>query len=253
MVLSVSSMDFSTELKKISKFITDKLSGKDAVIGVSGGVDSALVLSILSKTLPKDKVHAFFLPDSNTPRSDLDDVEKLSGATGIEIETINIGPVAESFRSLLSIEDRGALGNVKSRTRMVILYYFANIYRGMVVGTTNRTEYLIGYYTKFGDGACDMEPIMHLYKHDVWEMASFMKVPDSIIKKKPSAGLWADQTDEEEIGMSYSDLDKILEDVFDLKIRSLTQKHRKVEEMHENSEHKRKLPDFIDEEENKIR
>ena len=246
-------MDFSSELKKISHFITDKLAGKDAVVGVSGGVDSALVLSLLAKALPKEKIHAFFMPDSNTPKTDSDDVKKLSDALGIEIRTINIGTVSEAFRTLLSIEDRSAMGNVKSRTRMIILYYFANIHKGMVIGTTNRTEYLIGYYTKFGDGACDIEPIMHLYKHDVWDFASFMKVPESIIKKKPSAGLWDGQTDEDEIGISYSDLDKVLEDVFDLKIRSLTNKHKMVEEMHEKSEHKRKLPEFMEEGENKDR
>jgi NH(3)-dependent NAD(+) synthetase (EC 6.3.1.5) len=246
-------MDFSSELEKISHFITGELAGKDAVVGVSGGVDSALVLSILARALPKEKIHAFFMPDSNTPKTDSDDVKKLSDALGIEIRTIDIGSVADAFRALLSIEDRSAMGNVKSRTRMIVLYYFANIHKGLVVGTTNRTEYLIGYYTKFGDGACDIEPIMHLYKHDVWEFASYMKVPESIIKKKPSAGLWEGQTDEEEIGMTYSDLDKVLEDVFDLKIRSLTDKHKMVEDLHARSEHKRKLPEFMEEGENKDR
>ncbi len=246
-------MDFSSELEKISHFITGELAGKDAVIGVSGGVDSALVLSILARALPKEKIHAFFMPDSNTPKTDSDDVKKLSDALGIEIRTIDIASVADAFKALLSIEDRSAMGNVKSRTRMIILYYFANIHKGLVVGTTNRTEYLIGYYTKFGDGACDIEPIMHLYKHDVWEFASYMKVPESIIKKKPSAGLWEGQTDEEEIGMTYSDLDKVLEDVFDLKIRSLTDKHKMVEDLHARSEHKRKLPEFMEEGENKDR
>ena len=178
-------MDFSTELEKIGHFITEKLAGKDAVVGISGGVDSALVLSILARALPKEKIHAFFLPDSNTPKTDWDDIGKISDSLGIEIKTININPVTESFRSILSIEDRSAMGNVKSRSRMIILYYFANIQNGMVIGTTNRTEYLIGYYTKFGDGACDIEPIMHLYKHDVWDFAAFMKLPETIIKKKP--------------------------------------------------------------------
>ncbi|MCL4341953.1 MAG: NAD+ synthase [Candidatus Thermoplasmatota archaeon] len=246
-------MDFSTELEKIGHFIKEKLAGKDAVVGISGGVDSALVLSILARALPKEKIHAFFLPDSNTPKTDWDDIGKISDSLGIEIKTININPVTESFRSILSIEDRSAMGNVKSRSRMIILYYFANIQNGMVIGTTNRTEYLIGYYTKFGDGACDIEPIMHLYKHDVWDFAAFMKLPETIIKKKPSAGLWEGQTDEDEIGMTYSDLDKVLEDVFDLQLRSLTSKHKMVEELHQKSEHKRKLPEFIKEGENQDR
>ncbi|WP_393972212.1 NAD+ synthase [Oxyplasma meridianum] len=246
-------MDFSLELEKIGHFITEKLAGKDAVLGISGGVDSALVLSILARVLPKERIRAFFMPDSNTPETDLDDVKKLSESTKIEIKIINIESVVEAFRSLLSIEDRYAMGNVKSRTRMIILYYFANINNGLVIGTTNRTEHLIGYYTKFGDGACDIEPIMHLYKQEVWDFATFMKVPDNIIRKKPSAGLWEGQTDEDEIGMTYSDLDKVLEDVFDLNLKSLTDKHKKVEELHERSEHKRKLPEFIKAGENKDR
>ncbi|WP_162509135.1 NAD(+) synthase [Thermogymnomonas acidicola] len=126
---------------------------------------------------------------------------------------------------------------------MVVLYYYANTDGGIVVGTTNRTEYLTGYYTKYGDGACDIEPIMHLYKHQVREMASYLGgVPRRIIEKKPTAGLWEGQTDEDELGITYDRLDRILEDLFDLRIGTLTEEHRRIRAMYEETKHKREMP-----------
>jgi NAD+ synthase len=145
-----------------------------------------------------------------TSRADHDDVKALSDKLGIIIQTIDITSPVESFRNLLGIRDMRFLGNVKSRVRMITLYYFSAFFNGLVVGTTNRSEYMTGYFTKFGDGACDIEPIMHLYKDEVRKIARYLRVPAHIIDKKPSAGLWESQTDEEEMGFTYDQLDSFL-------------------------------------------
>ncbi len=125
---------------------------------------------------------------------------------------------------------------------MVILYYLANINDGLVIGTTNRTEYITGYYTKYGDGACDVEPIMHLLKFQVREMAKFLGVPESIIMKKPSAGLWENQTDEDEMGMSYDEMDEAIIRIFDRKEPPSGENDRKIMDMYGRSQHKRRMP-----------
>jgi len=119
------------------------------------------------------------------------------------------------------------------------LYFFSGKLDGLVIGTTNKTEYEIGYFTKFGDGACDIEPIIELYKTEVWQLARFLNVPSAIIDKKPSAGLWYGQTDETEIGVSYQNLDLFLQG----NIHVLTPNQiSKIKASQANSEHKRHLP-----------
>lgn len=229
-------------MESIRKFLSGNLEGKKAIIAVSGGIDSALVLMLLAASVPKDSIVAVFMPDSGTPEKDYRDVEELSRASGVRIETINIQPMVEAFTSTLSATDHRAIGNIKSRVRMTTAYYYSNLHGGMVVGTTNRTENLIGYFTKYGDGGCDLEPIICLYKGEVRKLAAESGVPTSIIAKKPSAGLWANQFDEDEIGMTYDELDSILMDIFDRGKGDLTEKHRKVRMMYESSAHKRRMP-----------
>ena len=161
----------------ITGFLRDQLSGHMAVIGVSGGVDSALVLALLSRAIPAERIVAVHLPETDRQGADYQDVMELSKATGVPVEMKPISGIAESFYRNLGVTDTRAAGNIKSRIRMVILYYLANINDGLVIGTTNRTEYVTGYYTKYGDGACDVEPIMHLLKFQVREMAKFLGVP----------------------------------------------------------------------------
>ncbi|SMD31195.1 NAD+ synthase [Picrophilus oshimae] len=228
--------------KSISDFLRQELNGKNAVIGVSSGIDSALVLTILSKAIDKDRIHAFFMPDRFTRSADFDDIRSLEGSTGVKINEINIENIVNGYKSTLGIKDKKYEGNIRSRVRSVILYYNANLLNGLVVGTTNRTEYLIGYFTKYGDSACDLEPIEHLYKSDVRELASYLKVPESIIRKKPSAGLWSDQYDEDELGMGYEELDSILKDLFEKKTGILDDRYKMVYDMYIRSQHKRKLP-----------
>ena len=180
------------EFEEIQKFL-ERCAGKmHLVLGVSGGIDSAVVAAILSRTFDRSRIHAYFLPeDGNDPN--LKDVESLSKKYSLNIKTIEIGPVVKSISNIIRESDIRVNGNIKSRIRMVLLYAYANIHNALVVGTTNRTEFYTGYFTKFGDGACDIEPIMHLYKHDVREAAAFLDIPESIIEKKPSAGLYPGQ------------------------------------------------------------
>lgn len=235
-------MQVRKEIERITAFLQDQLGDKTPVIAVSGGIDSALSLMLLRNAFPDREIKAYFLPDIITPKSDYDDVKSLEERSGVTIETIPIEKVVAAFSDILGVKSPEALGNIKSRTRMIILYYQSNVRNGMVIGTTNRSEYLVGYYTKFGDGACDIEPIMHLLKSEVREMASELNVPQTIISKKPSAGLWEQQTDESELGMSYDDLDRIIVAIYDQKAEIKGEKITRFTELHRSSEHKRRMP-----------
>ena len=232
------------EFEEIQKFL-ERCAGKmHLVLGVSGGIDSAVVAAILSRTFDRTRIHAYFLPeDGNDPN--LKDVESLSKKYSLNIKTIEIGPVVKSISNIIGEPDRRVNGNIKSRIRMVLLYAYANIHNALVVGTTNRTEFYTGYFTKFGDGACDIEPIMHLYKHDVREAAAFLDIPESIIEKKPSAGLYPGQTDEDELGMSYDELDDYVARWERSELITGSESQSAVMDLIKRSAHKRKPPESL--------
>ena len=232
-----------TEIKKIEsirEFLKEKIGSAFAVVGISSGIDSSLVLTLLATSIDYDRIKAVFMPDKFTKKDDYDHIRLLSTSTGIDIEEINIEGIVESYRKTLNSDDKRIEGNIRSRIRANILYYYSNKLGGMVIGTTNRTEYLLGYYTKYGDGACDIEPIETLYKTDVRSIARILKVPDQIIQKKPSAGLWENQYDEDELNMTYDEIDQVLKDVFDLHI--LRGNYEKLVEIYLRSMHKREMP-----------
>ena len=178
------------------------------VIGVSGGVDSAVSAAFCCRAVGPENVLALLLPSAVSNQKDLADAETLCTALWMEHRTISIEPMLDAYRSIPGFtETPYLLGNLMARTRMAVLYYFANRDKRLVCGTSNRSEYLLGYTTKFGDNAADIQPILHLYKTGVYEMARELKIPESIIIKAPSAGLWAGQSDEGEIGLSYAEID----------------------------------------------
>ncbi len=230
------------DLELVKSFLRENIGDKYAVVGISSGIDSSLVLKVLSSTIDKGKIKAIFMGDKFTKKEDYDDIILLSENTGVNIETINIENIFNSYKNTLNSNDKRIEGNIRSRIRANILYYHANVLNGYVIGTTNRTEYLLGYYTKFGDGACDIEPIEKLYKTDVRNMAKYLNLPERIIKKRPSAGLWENQYDEDEMNMSYNEIDRILIDIFDKKIMIDNDKYKKIMDIYNRSEHKRKLP-----------
>lgn len=198
----------------IEKFLAEKLrkvGAKGFVLGVSGGLDSAVCLRLCTRAVGKDRVLALLMPEKDSPREDLEDSKALCKREGVKFKIVDITDPIEALRKAIKGKvDKKSLANIKARCRMIVLYHYANSEGRLVVGTSNKSEMLFGYFTKFGDGAADLEPIGDLYKTEVRELARSMNIPAPIIRKAPSAGLWKGQTDEGEMGITYERLDAIL-------------------------------------------
>jgi NAD+ synthase len=198
----------------VEKFLAEKLrkvGAKGFVLGVSGGIDSAVVLRLCARAVGKKKVLGVLMPEKDSSKEDFEDSVELCAAEDVEHRIVDItGPVEAYQKALKGSIDRLSLANVKARCRMIVLYHFANTERRLVAGTSNKSEILVGYFTKFGDGAADLEPIGDLYKTEVRALAREIGIPDKIVKKAPTAGLWKGQTDEGEMGITYDRLDAIL-------------------------------------------
>jgi NAD+ synthase len=202
-------------LQVIKQYITAKVTEAIAdgvVIGVSGGLDSAVVLKICTMIFTPDKISAVFLPESTTPPQDARDIKIIAKNCKIDLIEIKIDPILKTYlqNNNLPKPEPIALGNLKARIRMNILFLIANSLNHIVLGTSNKSEFLLGYFTKFGDGASDVAPLGDLYKTQVIKLAEYLKLPKNIISKPPTAGLVADQTDEDDLGMDYKTIDKIL-------------------------------------------
>lgn len=181
------------------------------VVGLSGGIDSAVVTKLCVDALGADQVLNVFLPSPTTPEQDLEDVRMLSRDWGTTLLIYDITSILDSYQSTMPGSERKEVsGNLMARIRMTILYAHANMEGRLVMGTGNKSELLMGYFTKWGDGGADLLPMGDLYKTEVREMAREIGVPEAIIEKEPSAGLWEGQTDESEMGISYDDLDMVL-------------------------------------------
>ncbi len=197
----------------ISDFIISRFSlseRKGVVIGISGGVDSALTAALATHALGNNRVLGLIMPYFET--ADVEDAELVCTHLGISFERISIRSAVDALEHSLPLPTLQPIprGNIMARMRMITLYAYANQQERLVLGTGNRSEWLTGYFTKWGDGACDLAPILPLYKTEVWEMARRLGLPPRIIAKPPSAGLWQGQTDEGELGISYQELDTIL-------------------------------------------
>ncbi len=220
------------------------------VVGISGGVDSALTAFLSVKALGKENVIGLSMPYRTSSRSSVEDARLVAEKLEIEFHEIDITPQIDAYFKQFPDADNVRRGNKMARERMSILYDFAHWKKALVIGTSNKSELLIGYSTRWGDSAHDINPIGDLYKTQVWEMAEFVGVPERIVKKKPSADLWPGQTDEGEIGLSYRTLDQILVGYVDLRLRreeliraGFDQKTvERVLKMVRNSQYKRKMP-----------
>ena len=181
------------------------------VVGLSGGIDSALVARLARDALGPEHVLGVLLPDARFPTDLRAETEEYGRSLGIETRTLPIDPIERAIaRTLPELTDRVALGNVKARVRMIVLYALARERRRLVAGTGNKSELLLGYFTKYGDGGADLLPIGDLYKTEVRALSAELQLPAAVRERAPTAGLWEGQTDESELGISYDDVDQIL-------------------------------------------
>ena len=181
-----------------------------AVIGLSGGINSALSCALAAEALGPDNVLAIRMPYKTSSADSLEDAEKTATRFGVRMETIEITPMVEPMIQLDPQISNLRKGNLMARTRMIVLYDQSEVFKGLVVGTSNKTETLLGYTTLWGDMASALNPIGDLYKTQVRQLSRAMNVPSSVIDKAPSADLWKGQTDEAELGFTYAEVDKLL-------------------------------------------
>ncbi len=201
------------------------------VVGLSGGLDSAVSAALCAEALGKENVLGLILP-CGSMQSDTDDGVRIAVHLGIKYRIIDLSPVLISFTSELDNRSVLNMANIKSRLRMTMLYAYSS--GRLVLGTSNYSEILVGYWTKWGDGAADLLPIGRLYKDEVCEIAAVLGLPQWVIDRVPSAGLWPGQSDEEEIGVSYQDIKAYFQGG-NISLISAA----KIEKMVSSTEHKR--------------
>ncbi len=222
-------------------------------MGLSGGIDSSVVATLCAKALGNERVLGLFMPAAFTPTEDQTDAKDIAEALGIRTCSIPLGLIVDKFLETVPSEkrDRVAVGNVFARMRMIVNYFFANSLNCLVSGTGNRSELLIGYFTKYGDGGADFLPIGHLYKTQVRELARHLGLPSRIVDKPASPQLWKGQRATDEIPVDYPILDLILCGLFDRKMstddiaKQLDVRPEvvwAVQGLYEHSHHKRTVP-----------
>lgn len=181
-----------------------------AVIGVSGGVDSALSCVLTARALGPENVLALFLPYATTSAESRQHAQAIIESTGVKSETLPITPMVEPLLTNIPEDEQVRRGNIMARMRMIVLYDRSVSFNGLVIGTGNKTEILLGYTTLYGDSACAINPLGDLYKTQVRQLARALTIPAEIIEKPPSADLWSGQTDEGELGFTYEEVDRLL-------------------------------------------
>ena len=211
-------LNTETVTKLLVQFIKDETLNagfSKGVIGVSGGVDSSVSLYLTIKALGKANTRAVIMPYRTSDPQSLKDAELVVKELGIRQETVDITAMVDAYCDKVKIADKVRRGNIMARMRMVVLYDASARENALVIGTSNKTEALLGYGTLYGDTACAINPIGDLYKTQVWQIGEAIGVPKRIIDKKPTADLWAGQTDEGELGFTYKDVDRLLFQMID--------------------------------------
>ena len=229
--------------EKLVSWVRERVSSagcKGVVFGMSGGVDSSVVAVLCQRAFPRSML-GVMMPCYSIPE-DEEHARMVASKFSIPTQTVVLDGVFDNMLKLLPPGTDPATGrlaeaNLKVRLRMLTLYYFANQLKYMVVGSSNQSELAVGYFTKYGDGGADILPLGNLVKRQVNELARFLGIPQEIIDKPPSAGLWPGQTDEGEMGFSYEELDRFL-----LTGEASAELKRRVESLTATSEHKRRLP-----------
>ncbi len=215
-VLSFNEPTITSYLVEFLRDEIRKVGFQKAVVGLSGGIDSSLVAFLLKEALGKENVYGLIMPYKSSSKDSIDDALKVIDATGINYKVVDITKMADSYidNSFSNVR----VGNILARLRMIVLFDVAYDIGALVVGTSNKTELLLGYGTWYGDMASSLNPIGDLYKTQVRILSKYLNVPQSIINKKPTADLWVGQSDEEELGFSYDEADLILYHLFDKRL-----------------------------------
>lgn len=243
------------QVRVVTSFIRHHLedSGRaGVVVGMSGGIDSSVVAKLCADAIGPDMVLGMWLGEGPAEGEDYRDARDWARAIGISFRQFDIAPLVRGFCDHLHVDlkDVVGVGNIKARVRMIVLYDIARRENRLVMGTGNKSEVLVGYWTKFGDGGVDFLPIGDLYKTQVRGMAKLLGIPQRIIDKVPSAGLWPGQTDEGELDVSYEELDRVLLGM-ELRLSSEDIAERagvnrevveRIERLHRATVHKRKTP-----------
>ena len=254
-------IDSPKETKRITTFIRKIVDGASAggvVVGLSGGVDSSVVGALCVRALGNERVFAGIMPTDFTPKQDTEDAKALTESWRIKSSTVQLSPLVGSFENSIGMKGtRIARGNAVARIRMAILYYYANSMGYLVAGTGDKSENLLGYFTKWGDGGSDFMPIVHLFKTQVRELGAYLGLPKEVVEKPASPQLWAGHMATDETPEDYDKLDLVLHALFDEKAtKAKTAKAsgvalhvvEEVLEMHNRSAHKRFLPPSLVEE-----
>lgn len=238
-------MNLENTKSQIINFIKTQAGDKPVILGLSGGIDSALTAYLAVKALGNKKVHCLIMPSDTNTEQDLKLAKLITKNLNLQYSVFSLDPILNSYQKILkSKPSKTTLGNLKARIRMSLLYAKANELNGLVLGTGNKSEISIGYFTKYGDGGADLLPIADLYKTKVRELAKYLNISQEIIDRPPTAGLWTGQTDEADIGVAYEVLDQILEAIG--KKKSLKKFVKKdvirIKMMTRDSAHKRTSP-----------
>ena len=211
-------MNWKNIKEQLTEFLKKEVSNtglEKVVVGISGGLDSAVV-AVLCKEVFGDNMHGALMPSKYSSQSSIDDAIELCEKFNISYETVNISSMVDGYFD--NIEGKATslrIGNLSARMRMSVLYDISARDNALVVGTSNKSEILLGYGTIFGDIACAINPIGQMYKSDEFEFAKYLGVCESILNKKPSADLWEGQSDEDELGYTYATMDKVLKELVD--------------------------------------
>ncbi|MCS7115242.1 MAG: NAD+ synthase [Candidatus Bathyarchaeota archaeon] len=246
--------EVEARIKRFIKQYVEHCKAEGIVLGLSGGVDSCTAAALSALAIGGDKVLGLMLPERETyNRIDIEDAMRVAEKFGFKTEMIDITPTLEAIQSTIPIfnhEDKLSKGNLKARLRMIYLYYYANRFNLIVCGSSDKSETMIGYFTKWGDAAADIAPLMDLYKTQVRKLAKYIGIPEDIANKPSSPSLWPGQMAEEEIGIRYEILDLILYGLEHfMKTEEIANQLKlekdivdKVKDRWKHTEHKRRIP-----------
>jgi len=252
----IKNLNYAEIIKSIQIGIIQKCNNynKNGVIfGLSGGIDSGVIAYLCAKSM-KEKTLALIMPDSKiSPKEETEDAIKIVDTLEINYKLIDINSIHKEYYNVLEPNDL-ALGNLRARIRKNMLYYYANSKNLLVLGSSDKSEFNIGYFTKFGDGAADLLPIVSLYKTQIRQIAKELGLPNNIITKKSSPNLWPNHIAESEIGATYDEIDCILYCIIDKKLsvdetvsqtKIESETVEKIYQLYKKSEHKRITPEHL--------